>query len=699
MNIHRMGGPLRAVLVGLLLVSSAAMASNVVVNSLADDVFPNAAGAIFDINDTPVVLGTPKCTLRMAIAATNLNIVIGGANGCTAGSAAGTDTITFNAALNLSTTPGTIFLADKGMSEAPAAYAPPLVIQPALVVSGSLTITGPGSAFLTIDGGLPGNSGRRLLLISDGSGTVDSPFALAGMRLLRGRAIDQSSGCMFVSETVTITDMIFESCESIGGPTQAGFGGALGAGNTTTAGNYRPNFTMTNTLILSNRSTRGTSTTALPQVGGVFIGSGSRQVGAVNISGSRFIGNTAESMGAMYVRDANSVVLTNTQFLSNAATGTAAFLNGGRIGGFRIENVSGNVTLTDVGTLGNTANQERGGFSIITVGGTTTITDGLVAGNIALNGRIGGFEVLTDNFDVNGNCLANQRSPVIMNGLSVESNRASTNTGGFRVTCSGTVQLSNMEIKGNEVFGSQVAGSGGASAGAVNTNLAVTMADMRIVDNKTYSGAVDGGFAVFNVVDNTQFDGTRLLVRNNYAQQNEAGLSLRANGAGRNYSVTNSAFIDNSAGGGISALFLDRTGNYSVRNSTFSGNGSSTGGPIFVNMNSASGANAILFENVTSARNGTANLALEVGAFGVPLTPSGTVTIRNTLLGSGTSGIAVATANLQPVAGVNYVVSNTLIENNGFGIPAGICGVNGNLCSVDARLEAVADNGGFPGLT
>ncbi|MEO8134545.1 MAG: hypothetical protein ABI831_11255, partial [Betaproteobacteria bacterium] len=556
MRVTTKGSWLHAAFCLMMLAATAAPALTITVTSLADDVFPNDTGAIFDINGAPVVLATQKCTLRMAIAAGDLDAAVGGANGCAAGS--GPDTIVFGAALNLTAVPGTIALADRGMSEKPATYSPPQIIQSALIVSAPLTITGPGSAFLTIDGGIPGNSGRRLLNVSDGSATVDAPFFVTGLRLLRGRALEQSAGCMFSSESVTITDVVFESCESVGGPSQNAFGGALGVGNINAGGNYRPNVTVSNAVFIANRSTRGSNLASLPQVGAAYFGSGSsRFVGTVNISNSRFLGNSAESVGGLLVNDASSVSMSSTQFLSNSATGSPSFLNGGRFGGFRIVVVSGNVGLTDVAVLGNSANQERGGYSVQTIGGTTTITDGGVLGNIAINGRIGGFEVLTDNFDASGNCLGTQKSQVVINGLAVDANNAATNTGGFRVTCSGTVAITGMAVRGNEVFGSPVAGSGGNSAGNISNNLGVTMNNTQIVNNQTFSGAVDGGFGVMTVQDNTSFGGTALLVKENFAQQNEAGLTLRANGAGRNFTLGHSAFVDNRANGSISALLLD----------------------------------------------------------------------------------------------------------------------------------------------
>ena len=53
----------------------------------------------------------------MAIAAANLDLAIGGANGCASG--AGPDTIVFDGALNLENTPGTIVIASKAKASDP----------------------------------------------------------------------------------------------------------------------------------------------------------------------------------------------------------------------------------------------------------------------------------------------------------------------------------------------------------------------------------------------------------------------------------------------------------------------------------------------------------------------------------------------------------------------------------------------------
>ena len=124
----------------------AASAATIVVNSVLDDVFVNASGAIFSDASytTSVSLASSKCTLRMALAAANTDTAIGGANGCVAGSGTGTDTITIG--VN-----GTIKLSQVAMELAPLATTSPATW--ILYTVGNVTITGPGSSLLTINGG------------------------------------------------------------------------------------------------------------------------------------------------------------------------------------------------------------------------------------------------------------------------------------------------------------------------------------------------------------------------------------------------------------------------------------------------------------------------------------------------------------------------------------------------------------------
>ncbi|TAG69251.1 MAG: hypothetical protein EAZ24_14690, partial [Burkholderiales bacterium] len=58
-------------------VTMTAYSATLLVDSLADDVFPNHLGQLFDAAGNPVVLTSQKCTLRMATVASNIDARVG----------------------------------------------------------------------------------------------------------------------------------------------------------------------------------------------------------------------------------------------------------------------------------------------------------------------------------------------------------------------------------------------------------------------------------------------------------------------------------------------------------------------------------------------------------------------------------------------------------------------------------------------
>ena len=185
-------------------------------------------------------------------------------------------------------------------------------------------------------------------------------------------------------------------------------------------------------------------------------------------------------------------------------------------------------------------------------------------------------------------------------------------------------------------------------------------------------------------------------MKDNFATENEAGVSLRPNGAGRNYSLSDSTFVGNRAKG-IVGLFLNATGNYTVTNSTFSGNIATAGaGPLFLNTHSNSGTNSFVLRGITSARNGPNAFAMQIGYFsptGGATAPNATVTVSNAILGQFTFGNGIPPVLADVLPNVTYAFANSVVENSG-SMPAGTCGTNGVICNVDAKLEGLADNGG-----
>ena len=691
-----------------LLGATAAQAATITVNDLADDVFPDSVGAIFDINGSPVALGSPKCTLRMAISSANLDIAVGGvSNGCASGS--GTDTIVFSAALNLATTPGAITLASKLMDGAPVVFSPPNATS-TLLASTPMTITGPGSAQLTIDGSVAGADGRRIFGVSNGDQDVDFQFSISGLRFLRGRIVDSSSGCMFSRESVSITDVIFEDCESVGGATSVGFGGALGVGNQT-AGSAVPTVTVTNSRFLGNRSVRGTNP-GRPEVGGAFFGSGATKVGTVTLTNATFNGNSAEYKGAMNIQNAVSVTISGSHFIGNAATGTStATVTNGRFGGFQIVTVSGDVTINNATRInGNVANEERAGFSIQQVGGTVTLNEVDVSGNYVNRGRIGGFEILTDNvFNADSSCAGAQLRPVNLSNVRIQGNSVASNTGGFRILCSGAVTMTDVWVVGNETRGYRLAQSDTVSTGNSAFQIfadpypnqaqsTATLTRVTVENNSTDATAGGGGNGVARIDRLGAFTADSLRFINNFVTQN-VGLALSAQGAGRNYLITNSEFSGNSAAQ-IPTLFVETDGNYALRNSTVSGNVARNGGGSTVRANANSntpGGFTFAIEHSTIARNtGGFEEAFGVVVFANPVLFGGAnavISVKNSILGPRSPGFTGATTVAFNASVTNITTDHSLLEWNG-GAPASFCTGAGMKCNVGSLVSPLAYNGG-----
>lgn len=669
-------------------------AATINVNSLADDVFPDATGALFDISGNPIAPPvSPKCTLRMALAAANLDQAIGGGlpNGCAAGS--GVDTIEIQLA-------GTIEVADRSMSAAPAAD--PATVTYLLIASRGVNINGPASGTVAISGAsVPFNSTKRLMVMSDGDGTTDVPMSISRVTFEKGRVVGNSAGCLFSRESLTLTDVKFDRCESVGtsASTSGGFAGALGVfvdASVVGPVYVRPNVTLLRVTATGNRAIRGSKTSRAEAGFAAFGTNATNQAGVISITESSFSLNSAERYGALLVNNATSVTITDSGFYSNTATGSVAEA-AGRFGGFALLNVTGNVSISGGGVVGNFAEQERAGFGIQTIGGSVTLADMLIAGNIAQTSRIGGFEVLTDTFDVNGNCTGAQRRPVTLTNLIVRGNLAQTQGGGFRIGCNGAVVASGLLIESNQVDGSDQAGvSSGQGAAFVFDNNSFSLTNSTIAGNRTYANRIDpanfGGFQNFLLLRNGAVNLSGVVVRSNWVARNEGGISISAGAAGRTAVVENSSFYDNRAQA-LTTLFMSGEGTFSVRNSTFAGNSSTTsagGGTVGINANSTAGPLSLTLENVTIARNGPLDNAFGNGGFGSG-TPQLSLTIKNSIMGGYQFGNG-SSAFLNVGAGYTYSIQNSLFETSN-GLPVGTCGVNGVLCNLDAKLESLTNNG------
>jgi hypothetical protein len=142
-------------------------------------------------------------------------------------------------------------------------------------------------------------------------------------------------------------------------------------------------------------------------------------------------------------------------------------------------------------------------------------------------------------------------------------------------------------------------------------------------------------------------------------------------------------------------------GIYKINNTTIGNNAVTVGcgGGISgdgYNPFSAPNAYQLAIRNSTIARNtvGGCQSALNVGAYtgSVQGTFNGTINIESSILGRD-----VAVGSTKGVAWVSdpskLTLTNSIIEDNGGPVSAQ-CTTNGNRCNVDAKLDALANNGG-----
>ena len=249
-----------------------AIAANITVNSLLDDVFPDAAGAI------AAPLTAPKCTLRMAIASANLDLPVGGAtNGCVAGTGstyqiAGADTILFATAL----ANGTIMLdATQAMNVGTIVNN----VGSILYITGPTTIDGSNANSITLDGGsLAATTTKRILSIFESAPSGETRAGssiwvnLYLLNFQNARAESAPGGCVRSFENVRIFTSTFTNCISANTPTVSGAqGGALymraadGASST-----FRPDARLTRVTFKGNKALAGGNTN-LPHGGAFYL--------------------------------------------------------------------------------------------------------------------------------------------------------------------------------------------------------------------------------------------------------------------------------------------------------------------------------------------------------------------------------------------------------------------------------------------
>lgn len=322
--------------------STVASAATITVNSLLDDVFPDAAGAI------PVPLTAPKCTLRMAIASANPDLPLGGA-----------DSIVFDAAL----ANGTLLL---DATQAMSASSPSNI----LYISSPSTIDGRAAVSITLDGGSDVIATNKRIL-----GISESPAAgatLAGSSIcvnlyslnFQNARVESAGACVLSFENLSIFSANFTNCIATNTPTvaQAAGGALFMRAPDNAASAFRPDARLTRVYFKGNKALAGGST-GNPGGGAFYLRSGSGRMGNVVLTDVAVGGPNAADQnyadggysGGSIIR-AEYVSGGNSTFQGNVA------LNN-QVGGLRIDSMSGEGTAT-VFNSSFTANSANNGGAL-----------------------------------------------------------------------------------------------------------------------------------------------------------------------------------------------------------------------------------------------------------------------------------------------------------------------------------------------
>ena len=688
-------------------------AATITVNSLLDDVFPDAAGAI------AAPLSAPKCTLRMAIASANLDLPVGGATfGCAASTSpsvtsyngGGADYIVFDAAL----LNGTIML------DATQAMNVGTVINNTgsiLYITGPVAIESAIASRITIDGGSTSTttSKRILAIVEAAPSTTESRagnsiwVSLINLNFQNAR-VESAGGCVLSFEIIRMFDVSLTNCISTNTATIAnGGGGALFVRAPDTSGlTFRPDVRLTRVSFKGNKALAGGSASN-PGGGAFFLGSSNGRVGHVVLTEVIVGGpNVADqnyadggSGGGSIIR-AESVSITDSLFQGNVA-------QNGEVGGLRINTMSGDGTATILNTkfIDNRCKTFGGGLNVTSnFSSAVLLRDVIVTGNSAQN--FGGADV-------------NNNKSVSISNSTFSSNVATSNGGGLNVTGNtGAVALDDLTISANRVTDGA---NGGFTIG--NNTAPVVVRRATITNNEVHKGtsgyAGNGAGAFFNNLSMTMTDS---IVSGNSSDFHIGAMNLNASfpahdgATGLPVAVlpptTNTITLDRvtisgntttgaaNGGSGYSMNYISSPGLYTFQNSTIAGNTVVNGGDAaltFQAFNPSSQTNAlrVVIRNSTIARNVANSSEVIALATYNGANPSGTypfngsIVIESSILGgrTGTSNTNLGYA----ATGAGISVANTLIERNG-DVFSAVCGLNGNVCGIDAKLEGLASNGG-----
>jgi hypothetical protein len=234
-----------------------------------------------------------------------------------------------------------------------------------LAITDTLTIQGPGSAILTVNG----NAAGRIFNI-DRPGSSGNPMVLSGMTISNGKSAAAGGGIIDVDEALTMTDCIVTGNQS--SLTGGGIFVQFSTGS----------LTLQNCKVTNNSVTAGTGLKA-GDGGGINIQGASKVV----IDRSTVSGNTAnEDGGAVYFYQGGSLILTNSTISGN----TAKLLQGGGLFFYGSVSTPG-LIMQNATFSGNVAHTTGGGICLVDLAGTCAVQNVTITNNTAQVGYGGGI--------------------------------------------------------------------------------------------------------------------------------------------------------------------------------------------------------------------------------------------------------------------------------------------------------------------
>jgi fibronectin-binding autotransporter adhesin len=470
-----------------------------VLRSYVEPLEPRIAPAVILVNNFTDTPSGGTLTLRQAMAA--------------AQNAHGASTINFAAGVhNISLTGGELYIHD---------------------LTHPLTINGGG--LITISG----NNSSRIFDFNTGMGSV----VLSGLTLTGGTgsggASESGGAVVDFSLSLTVKDSL------ITGNSAPGVGGGIA----TYTGGTKASFTLINSEIINNQSSRG---------GGLSIVSG----GPSAILNSVISGNTSsDNAGGVYINTTTgqTAQIVNSLIENNTASGSTVPLNGGKGGGVVISN--GTLKVTESLIVGNMASADAGGGIYISPSGIVTIVNSEIGRNTATSGggidNVGKLTVagstISNNTAAEGGGLDSILNDAIniTRSLFIDNQATGGAGGGISISNSSTLTISKLTFSGDIFRDNSASTAGGGMAVANSSNTVPITVTGSTFDGNT-SGSLGGGVYASSA--------SSLTLMMSHFTGNTAGTGAGAflySPAGVKEQVTQSTFQGNVAGfngGGLAML-------------------------------------------------------------------------------------------------------------------------------------------------